>query len=218
MALVAVCIRFDSPGPVIFRQIRLNRVRPASGPRHAAASANRLSREQGEDPDLGNECSHFVIYKFRTMFRDTDDAVHREFVGNLIKGNASQNGGAHGEQWQPLLTMVGDGRVTRVGGFLRSRSLDELPQVFNVLKGEMSLVGPRPALPYEVEMYKPGHMRRLEAVPGITGLWQVTGRSCVSFERMVELDVAYVDSRSILLDLKILLLTIPAVFSRKGAA
>src|SRR5262249_22783862 len=110
-----------------------------------------------------------------------------------------------------------DPRVTRVGRVLRKTSLDELPQLLNVLKGEMSFVGPRPVPQYEVAEYKDGHFERLAAAPGITGLWQVKGRAVVSFEEMIRLDIEYVRARSLWLDFKILLLTIPAVISGRGA-
>ena len=109
-----------------------------------------------------------------------------------------------------------DPRVTRVGRFLRKSSLDELPQLVNILKGEMSFVGPRPAIPYEVQHYKPWHMSRLEVEQGLTGLWQVMGRNELSFEEMVLLDIEYAESRSFLLDLKILLATLPAVLAGRG--
>jgi lipopolysaccharide/colanic/teichoic acid biosynthesis glycosyltransferase len=114
--------------------------------------------------------------------------------------------------------MTRDPRITRVGAFLRKTSLDELPQLFNVLNGTMSLVGPRPALPYEVNMYKPEYMGRLAAKPGITGWWQVFGRSQVGFDEIMAMDLHYVRSRSLLLDLKLIVLTPIAILQGKGAA
>jgi lipopolysaccharide/colanic/teichoic acid biosynthesis glycosyltransferase len=114
--------------------------------------------------------------------------------------------------------LVHDPRVTRLGRFLRKTSLDELPQLWNVLKGDMSLVGPRPSIPYEVELYEPWQRRRLETLPGITGLWQATARSASSFEESVKMDIWYIDHQSLWLDLKILLLTPLAVLSSRGAA
>jgi lipopolysaccharide/colanic/teichoic acid biosynthesis glycosyltransferase len=113
--------------------------------------------------------------------------------------------------------LVNDPRVTRIGRFLRKSSIDEIPQFINVVKGEMSLVGPRPAIPYEVEMYKPWHCRRLETIPGITGLWQVTARSLVDFDEIINLDIQYIDQQSFWLDLKILIKTPKAVLFCKGA-
>ena len=115
-----------------------------------------------------------------------------------------------------MFKLRGDPRVTRVGRVLRATSLDELPQLWNVLRGEMSLVGPRPAMPYELELYRPWYYRRLEVLPGLTGLWQVTARSRVSLEGMVRLDLLYVRRRSLLLDLKLLLQTVPIVLLRRG--
>jgi lipopolysaccharide/colanic/teichoic acid biosynthesis glycosyltransferase len=123
-----------------------------------------------------------------------------------------------GNKVVPLFKMVSDSRVTRVGRIIRRTSIDELPQFFNVLKGEMSLVGPRPPLPYEVEKYEPWHLRRiLEVKPGVTGLWQVSGRSKTSFNEMVRLDLRYVQNWSTLADLKIILKTVKAALSLKGA-
>jgi lipopolysaccharide/colanic/teichoic acid biosynthesis glycosyltransferase len=117
-----------------------------------------------------------------------------------------------------MYKLAGDDRVTRLGAFLRRTSLDELPQLWNVLRGEMSLVGPRPDVPYSVEAYAPWALRRLAVQPGMTGLWQVSGRSKLSIQDMLRLDVAYVDRCSLRLDIEILLRTIPAVISRSGAA
>ena len=111
----------------------------------------------------------------------------------------------------------GDPRVTLVGNFLRRSSLDELPQLFNVLFGDMSLVGPRPPIPYEVALYQPWHLGRLDTLPGITGIWQVYGRSRVTFDQMVQMDLEYIQKQSLWYDLKLLLLTIPAVLNRRGA-
>jgi lipopolysaccharide/colanic/teichoic acid biosynthesis glycosyltransferase len=150
------------------------------------------------------------------MYWDIDDQIHREYVTNLIKGDLKKIN--QGDENTPLFKMKSDPRVTRVGKIIRKTSIDELPQFFNVLKGEMSLVGPRPPVPYEVEKYEPWHLRRiLEAKPGITGLWQVGGRSRTSFDEMVRIDLRYVQNWSLWLDLRILLKTAKAVFSSKGA-
>ncbi len=160
---------------------------------------------------IGHLGRPFMFLKFRSMKVSTESTIHREFVRKLINGNldAPQNG---------IFKIQNDPRVTRVGHFLRKTSLDELPQFWNVLMGEMSLVGPRPPLPYEVEVYDIWHRRRvLEARPGITGLWQVTGRSRTCFNDMVRLDLHYTRSSSLWLDLKILLQTPRAVLAGDGA-
>jgi lipopolysaccharide/colanic/teichoic acid biosynthesis glycosyltransferase len=136
-------------------------------------------------------------------------------VTEYINGNAGQAN--RGSDKKPLYKMCNDPRITRVGRFLRRTSLDELPQLFNVLKGDMSLVGPRPALPYEVEQYKSDHRQRLIPQAGMTGLWQVSGRGRLTFEQMVQLDIEYAQRCSLQLDLQILLRTLPAIISREGA-
>jgi lipopolysaccharide/colanic/teichoic acid biosynthesis glycosyltransferase len=153
----------------------------------------------------------FTFLKFRSMRVDADSAPHRQFATAFIQGKAQPQPSDSGQ----LYKLVRDRRVTRVGHFLRRSSLDELPQLWNVLRGEMSLVGPRPPIPYEVECYRPEHLRRLTVKPGITGLWQVSGRSATTFEQMVALDVAYIRRRSLLLDLSILWRTVPVVLLRK---
>ena len=145
-----------------------------------------------------------------------DASIHKEYIKKLISGNAERhqcNGTGEG-----VFKLVGDTRITRVGAFLRKTSLDELPQFINVLRGEMSLVGPRPPIPYEVENYQVWHRRRLlEAKPGITGLWQVSGRSRVTFDEMVRLDLRYARACSPWMDIKILLRTPLAVVLGEGA-
>jgi lipopolysaccharide/colanic/teichoic acid biosynthesis glycosyltransferase len=182
-----IAIKMTSPGPIIFKQSR-----------------------------FGKRGARFQFYKFRSMYWNIDDQIHREYVTNLIKGDLKKIN--QGDENTPLFKMKSDPRVTRVGKIIRKTSIDELPQFFNVLKGEMSLVGPRPPVPYEVEKYEPWHLRRiLEAKPGITGLWQVGGRSRTSFDEMVRIDLRYVQNWSLWLDLRILLKTAKAVFSSKGA-
>jgi lipopolysaccharide/colanic/teichoic acid biosynthesis glycosyltransferase len=150
------------------------------------------------------------------MVWNTDDQIHREYVTNLINGDLEKIN--QGDKETPLFKMVSDPRVTRVGKIIRKTSIDELPQFFNVLKGEMSLVGPRPPLSYEVQKYEPWHLRRiLEVKPGVTGLWQVSGRSTTSFDEMVRLDLRYVHNWSTWVDLKIILKTVKAVLGLKGA-
>ncbi len=187
MLATAIAIKMTSPGPIIFKQSR-----------------------------IGRKGLRFQFYKFRSMYWKIDDQIHREYVAHLIKGDLDQinQGGEDGQ----LFKMKSDPRVTRVGKIIRKTSIDELPQFFNVLKGEMSLVGPRPPLPYEFEKYEPWHLRRiLEVKPGVTGLWQVGGRSTTPFNEMVRLDLRYVQNWSFWLDLKILLKTVKALIPSKGA-
>jgi lipopolysaccharide/colanic/teichoic acid biosynthesis glycosyltransferase len=163
---------------------------------------------------IGQMMKPFTMLKFRTMYSDADHKVHQEFVSSFIR--------ASGQADQPsrngFFKLTNDSRVTPVGRILRKTSLDELPQLWNVLRGEMSLVGPRPPLRYELEQYEPWHRDRLvEAMPGITGLWQVAGRSRTTFDEMVRLDLRYARTRSFWTDVKILLATPAAVLSGKGA-
>ena len=174
MGLIALLIRLDSPGPVIFKQTRVGR--------------------QGRE---------FTVLKFRTMYAGAERDQDRLAERNEASG--------------PIFKMRDDPRRTRVGKWLRRTSLDELPNFWNVLRGEMSVVGPRPALPKEVEQYQPWHRRRLEAAPGITGLWQVNGRSELGFDEMVLLDLYYIENWSLFLDLKIMLKTVPTVLLGRGA-
>jgi lipopolysaccharide/colanic/teichoic acid biosynthesis glycosyltransferase len=150
------------------------------------------------------------------MQSNVDDQIHREYVTNLINGDLEKIN--QGDEGTPFYKMKSDPRVTPVGRIIRKTSIDELPQFLNVLKGEMSLVGPRPPIPYEVEKYEPWHLRRiLEVKPGITGLWQVDGRSTTSFDDMVRLDLRYVQNWSLWLDIKILLKTVKVLLLPKGA-
>lgn len=163
---------------------------------------------------LGQYGRKFTFLKFRSMYTGNDHSIHREYVKQFIAG---AQGLEQGERRQYKL--AADPRITPVGQFLRKTSLDELPQLFNVLNGEMSLVGPRPPLPYEFEAYELWHKERLMAVkPGITGLWQVEGRSRVTFDEMVRMDIRYAKSWSLWLDIKILLQTPLAVVSGAGAS
>jgi lipopolysaccharide/colanic/teichoic acid biosynthesis glycosyltransferase len=184
---IALAIKVSSKGPVLFKQQRVGQF---------------------------GQC--FTFLKFRSMYVNNDHFVHQEFVTELIaseaKSEASNGNGAGAYK------LKDDKRITRLGAFLRRTSLDELPQLFNVLKGEMSLVGPRPAIPYELAAYQTWHRRRvLETKPGITGVWQVTGRSRVRFDEMVRMDLRYAMSWSPWLDLKILLRTPQAVIRGSGA-
>ncbi len=209
--VIATCIKINSRGPVLFTQKR-----------------------------VGRNGKVFRFYKFRTMQHNSDDAVHREFSRNFIQGNgtgpANGNGNGNGHpngngngadadgyrvaddaETGSIYKMTADPRVTGVGRFLRRTSLDELPQLLNVLRGDMSLVGPRPPVLYELEHYQEWHKRRLSAKPGITGLWQVSGRSSVPFDEMVQLDLYYIDHRSMLMDLGIMVRTLPVMLKGDGA-
>jgi lipopolysaccharide/colanic/teichoic acid biosynthesis glycosyltransferase len=187
LALIAAAIKLTSRGPVIFRQER-----------------------------LGQFGSRFHCLKFRTMLTNNDCKVHKDYIKRFISGQAHKE---ESESGKPAVYKIkNDSRVTTLGRFLRKTSLDEFPQFWNVLIGEMSLVGPRPPLPYEYEVYDIWHRRRvLEVKPGVTGLWQVSGRSRTCFDDMVRLDLRYTQSWSIWLDVKILLATPGAVLSGDGA-
>ena len=155
---------------------------------------------------LGRDGRPFKFYKFRTMLVDCTDAQHRNFAEDFIKGrlmNDEENG--------RVFKLKNDPRVTAIGRFLRRTSLDELPQFINVLRGEMTLVGPRPPLAYELAHYKEWHRGRLAVKPGLTGLWQVSGRSTVPFDEMVMLDLYYIENWSLALDMKIILRTVPVM-------
>ncbi|HEX6124052.1 MAG TPA: sugar transferase [Pyrinomonadaceae bacterium] len=164
---------------------------------------------------VGMDGRIFLCYKFRTMHEDADDSVHREAYRKNIEGHDDAN---IGDDSEPVFGKVkNDPRVTTAGRWLRRSSLDELPQLFNVLKGDMSIVGPRPPIRYEVEDYDLRHRKRLDMKPGITGLWQVSGRNRLTFEEMVRIDLFYIENWSLWLDLKIILLTLPAVWRGDGA-
>jgi lipopolysaccharide/colanic/teichoic acid biosynthesis glycosyltransferase len=187
LVAIALAIKLSSKGPVIFKQERVGW--------------------------LGIK---FQCLKFRTMYTNNDPKIHRDFVQQLIAGTAAKGNEIKTE---PLVYKItSDPRVTPIGKFLRKTSLDEFPQFWNVLRGEMSLVGPRPAVPYEFELYDDWHRRRVfEMKPGVTGLWQVSGRSRVTFDDMVRLDLRYCQGWSLWLDLKILLATPVAVLMGDGA-
>ena len=160
---------------------------------------------------VGKDMRTFWVYKFRTMRPNASDAPHRKYIRALMSSDqTAQNGN--------LYKLVVDDRITRVGRFLRKSSLDEVPQLFNVLQGAMSLVGPRPVTAYEVELYPETYLRRFNVKPGLTGLWQVSGRSERTYHEMVALDLQYAEQRSLRLDLLILLKTIPVVLGRQGVA
>ena len=161
---------------------------------------------------MGLDCKAFKLYKFRTMVPRNCDKGHRQFAENFIKGKLNgENGNS-----KNVFKLKDDPRVTSIGRFLRRTSLDELPQFLNVIKGEMSLVGPRPPLTYELDHYKEWHKKRLTVKPGLTGLWQVSGRSSVPFDEMVMLDLYYIENWSLVLDTKIILRTLPVMLSGYG--
>ncbi|MGH4023642.1 MAG: sugar transferase [Pseudonocardiaceae bacterium] len=151
----------------------------------------------------------FVMYKFRTMRAGCSDAAHRELIARELRGEDTSADGS----WK----INGDPRLTRFGAWLRRTSIDELPQLFNVVRGQMALVGPRPCLEWEAEMFPPEYEARFAVRPGLTGLWQVSGRSTMGTLEMLELDVVYAQSRGFWLDVKILVLTVPTLLRRHGA-
>jgi lipopolysaccharide/colanic/teichoic acid biosynthesis glycosyltransferase len=161
----------------------------------------------------GRSLRAFTLHKFRTMTVGAPNQVHRAYVEALIAGAQPEHTGPG-----PRFKLIDDPRVTRIGHWLRRTSLDELPQLWNVLRGEMSLVGPRPALDYEVAKYQPAWLRRFAVKPGMTGIWQVSGRSNLTHEEMIELDLSYVARRSIGLNTSILLRTIPVVLGAEGTS
>ena len=161
---------------------------------------------------VGQDGIEFDIFKFRSMYVDCDDSAHREAMKQYMSG-ATINGDV---KTNNVYKLVNDPRVTRVGRFIRKTSIDELPQFINVLRGEMTLVGPRPPIPYEVENYSLRDELRLNGKPGLTGTWQVYGRSRVTFHEMVEMDISYLRQQSIWLDLKLIALTVPVMFKGRG--
>jgi len=164
---------------------------------------------------LGRDKRPFTVYKFRTMGLAADPEVHRRYVEQLIAGEETSYGVRAGPDLYKLVT---DDRVTRVGRLLRRTSVDELPQIFDVLRGHMSLVGPRPVIPYEARLYPASYDRRFAVKPGLTGLWQVNGRNERTYREMMELDVVWVERQSLWLYLSILARTPWALLRRRGAA
>jgi lipopolysaccharide/colanic/teichoic acid biosynthesis glycosyltransferase len=176
---IALAIKVDSPGPVLFKQERLGRGRKT-----------------------------FIMLKFRSMRVDAGDALHREAVKRTAHNHRREIG---------TFKSLDDPRVTRFGRFLRTWNLDELPNLFNILRGEMSIVGPRPALDYELPYYKDWYFRRFAVRPGLTGLWQVKRAAAEDFDAMVRLDVDYVERMSVWLDLKLIAITVPSIIRERGA-
>jgi exopolysaccharide biosynthesis polyprenyl glycosylphosphotransferase len=163
---------------------------------------------------VGMDGRIFLVYKFRTMRTDADSEIHREYQRKFIAGRAEAN---VGDDQRPAYKLQNDPRITRVGRVLRRLSLDEVPQLFNVIRGDMSVVGPRPPIPYEVEAYELRHRKRLDMKPGLTGLWQVSGRNRLPFEEMVKLDLLYIENWSLLSDLKIILRTVLVMIRGDGS-
>ncbi|MDD5368272.1 MAG: sugar transferase [Anaerolineaceae bacterium] len=196
--IISLAILFDSPGSIFFIQPRVGARRVRIGKQFAWQRTT------------------FPCIKFRTMIQSADPSLHKAYIHALIHNDerailALQKGETI------VKKLICDPRITRIGRILRKTSLDELPQFWNVIRGEMSIVGPRPAIPYEVEMYRPWHLQRLQAKPGITGLWQVTARSSVNFDEMVRLDIDYIRQRSFWYDLKIIFKTPFVMLTQKGA-
>lgn len=186
LLLTAILVKTTSRGPILFKQKR-----------------------------VGYRGDAFTFLKFRTMYNNCENRIHQEYVKSLIRGKSGESN--QGSSDQPVYKIKNDPRITPVGRFLRKTSLDELPQLWNVFVGEMSLVGPRPPIPYEVDEYQKWHRRRvLEAKPGITGLWQVSGRNKTTFDEMVRLDIQYTRHWSLALDIKILLKTIKVMLIPDG--
>jgi len=186
IALAALAILISDGKPIFFRQQR-----------------------------IGTQGRRFEMLKLRTMNSRAADLVHRQYVQRWISNGHSPDANGNGAA-RKVFKLANDSRVTRVGRILRRFSIDELPQLLNVVRGDMSLIGPRPALPYELELYQDWHRRRLEGMPGITGLWQVSGRNQVSFDEMVRLDVQYLEDWSLTTDIGILFRTIPVLLRGEG--
>jgi lipopolysaccharide/colanic/teichoic acid biosynthesis glycosyltransferase len=192
-AIVGLAIKLTSSGPVFFVQDRIG-----------AKRSVEHGRERWES-------TVFPAFKFRSMYADTNQSSHKEYIKGFVNGDVVEN------ETGPKFKMTSDPRVTPAGAVIRRTSIDELPQLINVLRGEMSLVGPRPVPTYEIEDYSSWHFERFNALPGITGYWQIYGRGRVPFEEMMNMDIYYVRNGTLWLDLKLLLLTLPAVISTKGA-
>jgi lipopolysaccharide/colanic/teichoic acid biosynthesis glycosyltransferase len=161
---------------------------------------------------VGKNGVQFDMFKLRSMYVDCDESFHRESIKQYING-AALNNNVNSDN---IYKLVGDPRITRIGRFIRKFSIDELPQFINVFRGEMTLVGPRPPVPYEVEEYDAHHWIRLSGKPGLTGTWQIYGRSRVPFQEMVEMDIEYLSEQSILRDLKLIALTLPVMLKGRG--
>jgi lipopolysaccharide/colanic/teichoic acid biosynthesis glycosyltransferase len=187
-ALIALLVRLTSPGPALYCQRRV----------------------------VGKGGREFTVYKFRTMYHNNDDTLHKHAIARFLDGqplSVIEKNGAN----VPVYKLTDDPRVTRFGRLLRRTGLDEAPQFLNVIRGDMSVVGPRPPLYYEYERYTEQQRHRLDVLPGITGLYQVTARSQATFEKMIEIDLDYIRRRSFWLDLKVMLLTPWVMVTGDGA-
>jgi lipopolysaccharide/colanic/teichoic acid biosynthesis glycosyltransferase len=196
--LAALLVKLDSVGPVLFRQERVGLRR-------------RTLRGQ-----TVWELDTFEMLKFRTMYHNSDARIHQRFIKALIHDDQNELKNLRDDAKHVINKLGDDPRITRAGRILRTTRIDELPQLWNVLRGEMSLVGPRPPLVYEVLEYEERHLKRLDTIPGCTGLWQVRGWCTLGFEDMVDLDIEYIEHQSLGLDVKILLKTLPAIVSGTG--
>jgi lipopolysaccharide/colanic/teichoic acid biosynthesis glycosyltransferase len=195
--VILLILVFD-PGPVFFTQERVG------GERHSRNGSSYWTKK------------NFRCYKFRTMKINTDSSIHQAYIKALIEDDQDQLISLQGQP-SDIRKLVSDTRITPLGHLLRKFSLDELPQLWNVILGDMSMVGPRPAIPYEVDMYKPWYMRRLEAQPGITGLQQIIARCTADFDVQVKLDIDYIENQSLWQDFKIMLKTPLIILSARGA-
>jgi lipopolysaccharide/colanic/teichoic acid biosynthesis glycosyltransferase len=185
VVIVGILIRLDSRGPIFFRQKR-----------------------------VGLNGTEFTMLKFRSMYVDSNDTIHRDVFKHYFNGEVLNSKDGESLSYK----LVDDPRITRVGRFIRKTSIDELPQFFNVLAGAMTIVGPRPPLPYEVALYQSRDRLRLAGKPGITGYWQVYGRSKVTFQEMVQMDIAYLQRQSSWEDLKLIALTVLVMIKKDGGA
>jgi lipopolysaccharide/colanic/teichoic acid biosynthesis glycosyltransferase len=194
LVITAVVVRLDSRGPILFSQERIG------------------TRRVRRDGQTRWRLEVFRVYKFRSMIADADPRVHERHIAAI-----ANRAGKSGAPDTTSIKLEGDPRITRAGRYLRRASIDELPQLLNVLRGEMSLVGPRPVPLYEFARYRREHMSRFTVLPGISGLWQVRGRCALSFWEMVSCDLEYAENQSLWTDLKIMVQTLPAVVSMRGA-
>jgi lipopolysaccharide/colanic/teichoic acid biosynthesis glycosyltransferase len=219
LGLIALLIKLDSPGPALFRQRRLGRDAEPFTVNKFRTMHHGVAHDRHREFVLGLiNGEHPQQRENSEQHQDTQQLDPQRHGQSPKRGDSQQDGeNLEHESRSPRYKMVGDRRMTRFGRVLRRSSLDELPQLWNVLRGEMSLVGPRPPIPYEVEHYPPHWFARFAVKPGVTGLWQVSGRSEVTLEQMVQLDVEYARRRSLWFNVAILLRTVPAVLSGRGA-
>lgn len=198
LALVAILVMLDSPGSPFFIQERVG------------------TKWYIQNGQIYWHCGLFRLFKFRTMVVNADPDLHKKYIEALIENDHERMAEIQGEEVQ-IRKLIHDPRITRIGHFLRKTSMDELPQFLNVLLGDMSVVGPRPAIPYEVEYYQPWHLQRFDAKPGITGLAQVTARCSSEFDDMIQIDLDYIRRQTFWLDLKIIIKTPWVLLTCRGA-